>query len=971
MKEITLVGMFSNADWCKPGKPETVLAKQIESVLKNKDYSINKILLIYGYQYINGMPAVSNEEIKKNLSYTAEIISDERVASYLKNPTIRTIGNSCDYSSSKNGLYLWIPYTDKHGTETAYFYNEFIKIIEQAENKYYSLNLTSGNVQSREAIQFLPIVFCELGRFFLFTENSTTATHRTDLSGLEWISGNKKEILEEKKLKCYHSRSSFKRENESLYRLFIEKNLQFNIEKKNYFAAYYFLKENENLFNKETIKLFDNCFLPFTSIRYQIDDKNRYYIAEKDLADYFFYRLMYIQGLKGDQKYTKLTMNVLSDLLYTLFHLSTKSEGQCYSDYLIKEQDRFVFIRKEAEENKRFAENIGKYDTKNYGDKTGNGRLSDFEGIKGNQFNGIYGQFRHTDKPKDHYKYSTDEIIKAIDKLIDDLKKLFIRKYKEFTKFSECTKFKDCVKIFQDDLIASIKNDLKPIDEKVPSKSNRIKEFFKRLFKKQKRKEKSCYLSLMGSTDPGNIGKFKDGKEYFMYGSSLCFSKELHNRKNKEFKELRKQTKKNGLPYYFICTKEIASNFNGVDLSLLESKKVYNSKIHLVPFINDGSLDIEQSYTFADIQKTCQNMTDYELDTCFSICTHIIDQLLEKYDHIYIMESSGLPYVKMSFTYLSFIHQDKIKVLECTSPFKAYESELDIKHSEYKIPNSIAADELITAKQHLTSAVQPFNDKYRSTLLDYIKTGSLIPTYLFLYQTQKTTMNQIFSANTDFMNELNQSITEAAKNIPQSEEDFITSTGQDDKLISALIKAKYCLQYKEEVDAVLGLDFCFEYLVGQNLRKYIVNNADTTTSNFYKTLIKKGNIAKTEDCEVKKYVEHALGKLIEDDLKYLFGSITRKSGIYYIAIYYYLKKVDVDTAKMNIKEFDLVWKQCSNLKHNSGPNNGVSLTNETLSNIIGFLDDSQQKLLETWCDHYSFVENAIKEKYKVYLVSEK
>ena len=134
-------------------------------------------------------------------------------------------------------------------------------------------------------------------------------------------------------------------------------------------------------------------------------------------------------------------------------------------------------------------------------------------------------------------------------------------------------------------------------------------------------------------------------------------------------------------------------------------------------------------------------------------------------------------------------------------------------------------------------------------------------------------MNQIFSANTDFMNELNQSITEAAKNIPQSEEDFITSTGQDDKLISALIKAKYCLQYKEEVDAVLGLDFCFEYLVGQNLRKYIVNNADTTTSNFYKTLIKKGNIAKTEDCEVKKYVEHALGKLIEDDLKYLFSSI--------------------------------------------------------------------------------------------------
>ena len=91
MKEITLVGMFSNADWCKPGKSETVLAKQIESVLKNKDYSINKILLIYGYQYINGMPAVSNEEIKKNLSYTAEIISDERAASYLKNQTIRTI----------------------------------------------------------------------------------------------------------------------------------------------------------------------------------------------------------------------------------------------------------------------------------------------------------------------------------------------------------------------------------------------------------------------------------------------------------------------------------------------------------------------------------------------------------------------------------------------------------------------------------------------------------------------------------------------------------------------------------------------------------------------------------------------------------------------------------------------------------------------------------------------------------------
>lgn len=960
MKNITIIGIFSNADWLTSKNKAPVLAKMIESIRENEDFRIGKILLIYGCKYENGKH-ISDDKIIENLSQTAQVISDERIACYLKNPIIRQIPDSkeqCDYTSDDDGLYLWIPETNKNTNETCYFYDEFIKIMKSAKCQYYYLNLTSGNIQSREAIQFLPTVFSQKN-FYIFTENKIEPTHKTDPQALEWIKGEKDGIEEECKLSDYKSRVSFKSKNSEMYKHFIENTIQYNIEQENFFTAYYHLKENESLFGQNTIDLFDSCFLPFTSIKYHDDYYGRYYITEQELAEYFLHRLMYISALKGKQKYSKLTMNVLSDLLYTLYHLSTDENGKCQMHYLTKEGDEFVFNNKNQKDNEESAKNIGKKYTSNTNDIYGNGPLNNYKFINFNlkkypynfNFCSIYNQYRHPNDPK--YKKCTEEQIRDyIDQLISNLKDLFVTKFKSHTKYYECDTFKKIKTAFKNDLISVVRVRKKPTMNQ----------------------GKTCYLSLMGSTDPGNIRLFDDGNRYFMYGSTLCFSKDLSNEKNKDFDELRRIKKKNGLPYYLICTKEIANAFceHNIEVADLEKKELYNSEIHLLPFINKDDISINQSYSFSEVKDLCKDMTDYSLNACFSICTQIIDQLLSLgYDNIYIMESSGLPYVKMSFTYLSYVHQDKIKILECKDPSKAYESELDIKHSKYKIPNSIAADELITAKQHLASAVQAFNDKYRSTLLDYIKTGSLIPTYLFLYQTQKTTMDHIFSANTDFMNELNHSITEAAKNIPQSEEDFITSTEQDNKLINALVKAKYCLQYKEEIDAVLGLDFCFEYLVGHNLKKYIVDNADATTSNFYKTLIENGSIAETEDCEVKKYVEHALGELIKNDLKYLFSSITRKSSVYYIAIYYYLKKVNVDTAKKNIKEFDLVWEQCSNLKHNSDSNNGVLLTNETLSNIIDFLNDSQRELLETWCNHYSFVKNAIKEKYKVYLVSEK
>ena len=149
MKNIAIVGMLSNADWSSADNKTPVLAKMIESIRENENFRIGKILLIYGCKYENGSP-LSDEEIKKNLSQTSQVISDERIACYLKNPIIRRIPDSkeeCDYVSDDEGLYLWIPETNKHGTDTLYFYNEFIKIMKLAKSQYNYLNLTSGNIK--------------------------------------------------------------------------------------------------------------------------------------------------------------------------------------------------------------------------------------------------------------------------------------------------------------------------------------------------------------------------------------------------------------------------------------------------------------------------------------------------------------------------------------------------------------------------------------------------------------------------------------------------------------------------------------------------------------------------------------------------------------------------------------------------------------------------------------------------------
>lgn len=313
----------------------------------------------------------------------------------------------------------------------------------------------------------------------------------------------------------------------------------------------------------------------------------------------------------------------------------------------------------------------------------------------------------------------------------------------------------------------------------------------------------------------------------------------------------------------------------------------------------------------------------------------------------------------MLLLFYAYVHQDKIKILECKDPSAVYK----IKKNPPSKSGLEEKSKIISKEEEIL----PFSDDYRSTLLDYIKTGSLIPTYLFLYLTQKTTINQIFSTNNDFKNELNHTVIDALTNIPQSEEDFITSTEQDDRLIRALIKTKYCLQYKEEKDAVLDLDFCFEYLVDNKIKSDINNTDDVNVKRFYVELKDKGNIEQVTDYDVKDYVEKVLCNLINSGEEISFDKLTRKTGIYYIAIYYYLKKVAIDTAKNKIEILYSIWKNCSDLKHNSDGGYVTDLTDETLSWLIDFFTPEQREKYNKWFDHFSFIKDIIERKYKFYL----
>lgn len=91
-----------------------------------------------------------------------------------------------------------------------------------------------------------------------------------------------------------------------------------------------------------------------------------------------------------------------------------------------------------------------------------------------------------------------------------------------------------------------------------------------------------------------------------------------------------------------------------------------------------------------------------------------------------------------------------------------------------------------------------------------------------------------------------------------------------------------------------------------------------------------------------------------------------------MAIYYYLEKISIDTVKKKIETLHSIWKDCSNLKHNSNCGCVSNLTYETLSEaLIDFFTPEQKEKYNKWLNHFSKIEDIIKTNYKFYLDANK
>ena len=854
--------MFSAADWYKDEKSNPFLAKYVNGILNEKKFKLAKILLIYGMKENH-----SEDEIRESLEKTlihCVSSTEERIKDYFKKPKIRFFSsNEDDFSSKEDGLYIWINRNKDNSVQN--FYNLFYKICEGSGEKIFLLNMVSGNIQSREALQYLEFGFgdpkLKFHYFFQSQENNSATKHKTDIGALNFAKNKNFTIPIESDY------SNFKlRVKEKNTRAMSNNAVMFSVnnylKSGKYQEAYTVLEFHKGLFKEGIIELYEKCFSD--EVKLPIEEEYfEYVLTAKEFSEYFLYRLMYLDQSRA----SKESCRVIYNLLWTIYNLKCSKE-----------------VKNNGDGKYRFP--IGFYE------KLNNGNRNDFSFIRisSKQFHSqnyksffdLYNSLRHFKDPK-FRSFDDKEQAKIYNDTREFLKDVFFDDYIRYTDFSNCESFNM--------LKSEVKDKLKLTEE---SFSGYIET------RNESGKKDICFLSCMGSTDPGNIWEdTKNNTKYFMFGSSLCFCKAVDLSDEEDFKELRKWKRKNKFSYYFLCTKEISDTFkeNQIHLTDLESESFYNNQIHLLPFKENPNFS--DSYDFENLyQDESGEKSIYDFENSYRICKMIVDKLLLQFSKIYILESSGIPVIKMCWSFLSMQYQNRLIIYECIGPKEAYGK--DFEQVSSKENNQIQPN-----NQNCVSVKEEglhFNTENKYNILNMVTIESLSPMYLEQFLTQKLSYENLMKK-----------LELEGKKIPQFDYSKI-----NDLLIKVLLKTHYQIEFGEEKNAIMEMDFCFEEMASR-IKNYFddlkFENHDDAKQ-FYAEWKEKKRFSM--DNSTYYFIKNCYQENPED---IEFNGITRMSGSILFCIYCYIHDFNEQKTKKLLLHVNEIWKKVSFIKHPSESEN--------------------------------------------------
>ncbi len=678
MKTISILGTFSNADLLRKDPP--VLYKMMGACLERaEDYRLEKVVLLYGISSKKDFELTKEETFLRSYEGILKALEERFPSadlSVFEKPNLLDWKEEGGELPSSKGTYLYFMQA-KEKLSTYSYYRFFSSCLASLSTEAVYFNAQSGNVQCKEAMQLVELS-CP-GESFLFNQSflDRTSNHQTDRQALPYFKDKEScpGFTEESALGDeFVSRVDTKEEDEKLAREAHANLVKSLLQGGKFLEARREVEESPFALGAKKREALLSYFADWMSLPF--DENNSIPLGK--VADYYFSRLAYLEAMPETERGSKRACSVFSRLLYVLFHL------EC-SSYVKKEGDAFFVKGDEKYGAKEYEKYLDCYNVE--GEKNNGKLLTKTSSIPGVDYPSMLER-EILQRFLKHYIWLRHPEIEPLSfdpgALLSSLKRKFEAQYRPYLTSFQGDSFASC--------FASLRKFLLSEDPDEPIEGYLMKS-------ELGEKESVCFLSMAGSTDPGNLSEGGSGLVY--YGSTLCLLKaveHIESSQNPEAKDFLSPLKGKDIPLYFVLTAETSKILFGEGkLTYEDLKRIYGvSSLRLIPFAKDSSgnpLSPKDSISrssspkekaFANLRSYGEEEEGYSYERCYRFVSELIHALLNRYTRVYLLESSGIPKCKSAFAFFSSFYPSRIKTFTVKSPQDGYKVKDRATHTEMK-----------------------------------------------------------------------------------------------------------------------------------------------------------------------------------------------------------------------------------------------------------------------------------------------
>lgn len=916
MNTIDIIGAFSNADIAEKNKIP-VLYKIIESAITH-NFTISKICLYNIFENENKFITsyqIILDQLKENYkSYDFNNIN-------IKN--IHHINAIVNLENIDKGIILYQNETKNNQIQISDYFNFFNKVTITSKSKYIYFNLQSGNIQSKEALQICCEYFSRKKNYIYFESiKNENSVHKVNPECVS-LCHNLEDIEEIAKTEGYDkliSRISIKKDIYQTIELFHNSIISNLINNNKFFEMYYHYVNYKNIFCDNCYKVLDSCFNNKITISYHLCNENNsfnetevYRIEKKEIAKYFLYRLFFINFKITENNYDRTLYKNIEELIFLLYHLES-------CDYVEAKDKYYLISSKKLYKEVTYIDCLKKYFGKenliiNNGVHLQQIILDKINPKLIEDFNKLFKKERHDFIISDNIDEKNTLLL-----LMNDLILKFNEEYIKYFNNENYDSFSKCYKL----LINSFKENIKVDNQKI-----------KKVLSK-KITNNVCFLSMCGSTDPINSRNNKDFylSSFLTFKYGIEYIDENYNKdaNNSVLMQLHNINKIKNVPSYFLMTKESITdlfdkNNNEECLKLNEINDLYKGEINIVPFAKDSDnnpLNYEEIISTNFNLQSLLNLQSYSKDgysfeRCSLFIKKVVSILLQKYDNIVLVESSGLPNIKMALSFMTLMYPSRIIPFMVKNP----------NYRDCNITSEIVKNENI--RNDKREIVEPLESK--SCILSDISKSNEDYNNLISYLLQ----NIEYDDNLSFFksNNLKDNINTIKKHDEVDLDEFETI-----KMARTMCKSIYLSKFGFYEDSLECLDKVFEIVLGKRLQEYIkMNNIclNQLKLNKFKDI---NEIYNTNMSIILK--NNKRNKLSNNRLNGVINAITYASNV-----------------KGNLLEstkwINDTWAAISDLKH-SGSSKRIFIDKNSLDKLAAF----DKEIMIKFNEEYDFYENILK-----------